>query len=73
MLVPCSIADYEIAVSILGAVHGGFFLTLVTVVAVGASERLWSWWFPAVIEVSGGAVGAFVGERVLARRLVAAR
>ncbi len=69
VLVSCSLADLDVAVSIVGALHGGLFLTLVTVVAAGASERLWSWWFPVAIVVTGGAVGAFVGERVAARRL----
>lgn len=69
VLIACSVADYDIAVSIIGALHGGLFLTLVAVVGAGASERLWSWWFPAAIVASGGAVGAFVGERVVARRL----
>lgn len=71
VLVPCSLANLEIPVAIFGALHGGLFLTLVTVVGAGASERLWSWWFPVVIVVTGGAVGALAGERVLARRLSA--
>lgn len=71
VLVTCSLADLRIAVSIVGALHGGLFLTLVAVVVAGASERLWGWWFPAAIVVSGGAVGAFVGERVVARRMSA--
>ncbi len=69
VLVPCSVADLEIATPIVGALHGGLFLTLITVVAAGASERLWTWWFPVAIVVSGGAVGAFVGELIVARRL----
>jgi hypothetical protein len=73
VLVACSLGDLEVAVSIVGALHGGLFLTLVTVVGAGAAERLWSWWFPVAIVVSGGAVGAFVGERVVARRLGSGR
>ncbi len=69
VLIPCSVADLEVPVSIVGAVHGGVFLTLMVLVMVGASERLWGWWFPALIAVTGGAVGAFVGERVVARRV----
>lgn len=69
VLVACSLFDLEVAVSIVGAVHGGLFLTLVTLVAAGASERLWGWWFPVAIAITGGAVGAVVGERVVARRL----
>lgn len=69
VLVACSVVDLDVAVSIVGALHGGLFLTLITVAGAGAAERLWSWWFPVAIVVSGGAVGAFVGERVVARRL----
>ena len=69
VLVTCSLFELDVAVSIVGAVHSGLFLTLVTVVAAGASERLWGWWFPVAIIVTGGAVGAIVGERVVARRV----
>lgn len=69
VLVSCSLADLDVAVSIVGALHGGLFLTLLMVVAAGASERLWGWWFPVFIVVTGGAVGAFLGERVVGRRL----
>ena len=68
VLATCSLLDLHVAVSIIGALHGGFFLTLV---AFGAQDRLWTWWFPAAIVVSGGAMGALVGERVVARRLSA--
>ena len=73
VLVACSLGDLEVAVSIVGAVHGGLFLTLVTAVASGASERFWGWWFPVAIVISGGALGAFLGERVVARGLRAER
>ncbi len=69
VLVLCSVFDLDVAVSIVGALHGGLFLTLVTVVVAGAGERLWPWWFPVAIVLTGGAVGALVGERVVARRL----
>jgi hypothetical protein len=34
-------------VRVFGPLHGGNFLLLLTLVGVGASDGLWSWWFPA--------------------------
>lgn len=76
VLVTFSLLDLEVAVSIVGAVHGGLFLTLVTLVAAGAGERLWGWWFAVATVVTGGAVGAVLGaiaSRVRARAARRAR
>jgi hypothetical protein len=56
-------------VSVLGPLHGGNFLLLLTLTATAAADGLWSWWFPAGVLVTGGPLGALVGERLIARRL----
>jgi integral membrane protein len=57
------------AVSVLGPIHGLGFLTLLYLTFRGALERMWGWWFPAIVLVTGGPVGSLVGELVLRRRL----
>lgn len=72
LLVPllvASFSDADSAVSVLGPLHGlGFLLELYLIVR-GAGERLWSWWFPAGVVLTGGPLGALIGHRVLSRRL----
>lgn len=68
-LVSASFLDRRDLVSVLGPVHGGNFLLLVVLVYTGAADRLWGWWFLAATVLTGGPPGAFVGERVILRRL----
>jgi hypothetical protein len=56
-------------VRILGPIHGGGFLVLVLIAGVSATERLWGWWFPAAILLTGGPIGALVGDWMIVRRL----
>lgn len=56
-------------VSILGPIHGINFLLLVMVVSLGAVDKLWKWWFPAITFFTGGPIGAFIGEVIIARQL----
>lgn len=56
-------------VSVLGPIHGGNFLILLVIVYVGVTDRLWHWTFLAGTFVTGGPIGAFAGEAVIARRL----
>lgn len=56
-------------VSLLGPLHGGQFLLLLTVAGVGAVDRHWHWGFPLAILLTGGPPGAFWGEWRLRRRL----
>lgn len=56
-------------VSILGPVHGGNFLLLLTIVGVGAADGLWGWWFLLVVLVTAGPLGALVGEWFIARQV----
>lgn len=67
-LVSASLQGQERLVDVLGPVHGGNFLLLVVLVYTGAADRLWGWWFLAATFFSGGPLGAFIGERVIAKR-----
>jgi hypothetical protein len=56
-------------VGVLGPIHGGNFVLLLVMVGTAAADGLWSWWFPAGVLVSGGPIGALIGERLVSRRL----
>lgn len=71
-LVSASLSGRRDFVSVLGPVHGGNFLLLVLLVYTGAADRLWGWWFLAATFFSGGPLGAFIGERIIAKRSGAA-
>jgi hypothetical protein len=61
------IADDDAMVSILGPIHGLGFLVLLYLTVKGAGEKLWGWWFPAVVLVTGGPLGSIIGDIVLRR------
>jgi hypothetical protein len=61
--------DNRQLVSVLGPIHGINFLLLVMVVALGAVDKLWKWWFPIITFFTGGPIGAFIGEMILSRQL----
>src|SRR3712207_4815983 len=69
MLVASSLTGQRAFVSVLGPLHGINFLLLVVVVAVAALDGLWGWWYPLVIVLTAGPIGAFVGERIILRRM----
>ncbi|MDX6703982.1 MAG: hypothetical protein QOF26_4208 [Baekduia sp.] len=56
-------------VHILGPIHGLGFLALVALTANGALQKLWGWWFPLLVVITGGPVGSFIGEVALRRRV----
>ena len=56
------------AVHVLGPVHGIGFLIMLLLAARGANERQWGWWFPLIILVTAGPIGAVVGDVILRRR-----
>jgi hypothetical protein len=56
-------------VRLLGPIHGAGFLLLLLVAGVSAIERRWGWWFPAAILLTGGPLGALVGDWLIVRRL----
>jgi hypothetical protein len=57
------------AVHVLGPIHGLGFLALLGLTANGALQRLWGWWFPAIVVVTGGPVGSIVGDVILRKRI----
>jgi hypothetical protein len=72
LLVPLLIAaavHHEPTIDILGPLHGGLFIVLVAVVALGAGLRYWGWWFPATVVVTLGPPGSFFGEWRLRKRV----
>jgi polyferredoxin len=68
-LVASSISGNREAVSILGPLHGGNFLLLMVLVSTAAADRFWSWWYPLGVLVTGGPVGALIGEWLIRKRL----
>lgn len=61
-LVYAAITDREGLVDVLGPLHGVGFLILVALTARGAVGRLWGWWFPALVVVTLGPPGSFIGD-----------
>lgn len=58
-------------VHVLGPLHGANFLLLLALAGTAAIDGLWGWWYPAIILVTAGPIGALVGERVIERRVAA--
>jgi hypothetical protein len=63
------VTDSEVHKEILGPIHGIGFLFLLFLTGRGALERLWGWWFPALVVVTGGPPGSIVGDLVIRARL----
>jgi hypothetical protein len=59
----------DTAVHVLGPIHGLGFLALLALTANGALQKLWGWWFPAIVLVTGGPIGSIAGDVILRRRL----
>ena len=68
VLLAASVADNEILVRVFGVTHGMVFLALLAIVAIGALQKLWSWWFLIGTLVTTGPPGAFIGEFLIARK-----
>lgn len=63
------ITDSEVHKQILGPIHGVGFLILLFLTGRGAVQKLWGWWFPAIVVVTGGPPGSIVGDLVVRSRL----
>ncbi len=59
----------DAAVSVLGPIHGIGYVLLLGLTGRGAIDDQWGWWFPALVLVTGGPIGSFIGEIVLRPRL----
>ena len=72
LLVPLVIAalnNNEGVVDWLGPLHGVGYLILLFLCARGAAERLWGWWFPAIVVVTLGPPGSLIGDVKIRREL----
>jgi len=63
------ITDSEVHKQILGPIHGVGFLILLFLTGKGALERLWGWWFPALVVVTFGPPGSIIGDLIIRSRL----
>lgn len=70
-LVYASLSDADQLVSILGPIHGIGYLIQLFLTVRGAGERLWGWWFPAIVVVTLGPPGALYGHLRISRQLQA--
>ncbi len=71
VLVTSSLTGNRQLVSILGPLHGGNYLLLLVIVGTAAADGFWSWWYPLGVLVTGGPIGAFIGELLVGRGLTA--
>ena len=62
------IIDWHGAAPIIGPIHGAGFLWELYLVARGAAEGWWGWWYPAVTLVTGGPPGALLGHNKAKRQ-----
>jgi hypothetical protein len=72
LLVPLIIAalsDAEGVVNWLGPLHGFGYVVLLFLCTRGAAERLWGWWFPAIVVVTLGPPGSLIGDVKIRRDL----
>jgi hypothetical protein len=63
------ITDAEVHKEILGPIHGVGFLLLVYLVGMGAIQKLWGWWFPALVVVTLGPPGSLIGDTIISRKI----
>ena len=68
-LVYASLSHNESLVSVLGPIHGIGFLVQLFLTVRGAGERLWGWWFPAIVVLPLGPPGALGGHLKVSRDL----
>jgi integral membrane protein len=70
-LVYASLTNNDSLISMLGPIHGMGFLLQLGLTAVGAIEKRWGWWFPAIVVVTLGPPGALIGHVKVSRELEA--
>lgn len=63
------VADRHDIVSVLGPIHGLFFVALVGLCVYGCVEKWWGWWFPLVVVITGGPIGSLIGDWIIRNRL----
>ena len=67
-LVIGAIGHNESLTSILGPIHGVGFLLELALAARGSAVGYWGWWFPAIVVVTLGPLGALIGHHRLTRQ-----
>jgi hypothetical protein len=70
-LVSASLTGKQEVVHIVGPLHGINFLLLLVIVGVAAIDGVWGWWFPVAVLLTAGPPGAFLGEWIIHRRMMA--
>jgi integral membrane protein len=68
-LVIAAVTDSEGVVSVLGPIHGIGYMILLFLCIRGAAERMWGWWFPAIVVVTLGPPGSLIGDLRIRRTL----
>jgi integral membrane protein len=68
LLLSLVVAGARGGVRVVGTIHGIGYLVLLGMTVMGARSRLWSWWYPVAVLVTGGPIGSIVGEWYLRRR-----
>jgi len=63
------VADKHDIVSVLGPVHGFFFVILIGLCVFGTINKWWGWWFPLITLITGGAIGSLIGDWIVRREL----
>ena len=61
-LIVAALSDAERVVDVLGPLHGLGFVLLVFMTVRGVNDRLWGWWFPALVVVTLGPPGSLIGD-----------
>lgn len=69
VLVIAAVTDSEGVVNVLGPIHGIGYLILLFLCIRGAAERMWGWWFPAIVVVTLGPPGSLIGDLRIRRTL----
>jgi hypothetical protein len=55
------------AVGILAPLFGFGYVYLIYLAATGATRGRWGWWYPALVAITAGPIGAVLGARRLHR------
>ena len=68
-LVIASLSNADDVIHVLGPIHGVGFLIQLYLTVRGAGERMWGWWFPVIVVLTGGPPGALIGHIKVSRDL----
>lgn len=68
-LLAASLAGQRELVRVVGPLHGITFFLLLALAISAVLDRLWGWWYPALILLTAGPPGALIGDRIIERRL----